>query len=195
MAVAVKDGVVMGADTRTSAGSLVVNRASRKISKVHDRIFVCRSGSAADTQSITGLVKLYLSEHAGELCELPQVLSAASLFRIFCYNYKHMLSAGMIVAGWDEREGAQVYSIPLGGTLLRQPFSIGGSGSTYIQGLVDAHYREDMTIAEATDFVRNCVAHAMARDGASGGMIRMTVITEEKVEELVVPGDQLPYGP
>merc|ERR1719261_1230052 len=51
MAVAYDGGVVMGADSRTSTGDYVANRASRKISKVHDKIFVCRCGSAADTQA------------------------------------------------------------------------------------------------------------------------------------------------
>jgi 20S proteasome subunit beta 1 len=32
----------------------------------------------------------------------------------------------------------------------------------------------------------------MARDGSSGGVIRMAVITEEGVERLFVPGDSLP---
>lgn len=33
---------------------------------------------------------------------------------------------------------------------------------------------------------------AMARDGSSGGVIRMCVITEEGAERLFIPGDQLP---
>lgn len=32
----------------------------------------------------------------------------------------------------------------------------------------------------------------MSRDGSSGGVIRMCVITEEGVERLFVPGDELP---
>ena len=35
------------------------------------------------------------------------------------------LSAGMIVAGWDARDGGSVYALPLGGTLVKVPFSIG----------------------------------------------------------------------
>lgn len=37
-----------------------------------------------------------------------------------------MLTAGIIVAGWDEKQGPTVYNIPLGGSLHRQPFAIGG---------------------------------------------------------------------
>ncbi|KAG6859627.1 Proteasome subunit beta type-6, partial [Termitomyces sp. T159_Od127] len=36
------------------------------------------------------------------------------------------------------------------------------------------------------------LALAMSRDGSSGGVIRMCVITEDKVERLFVPGDELP---
>lgn len=61
--------------------------------------------------------------------ELPAVGSAAKLFQSICYNNKHALLASIIVAGWDETEGGQVYSIPLGGTLVRQPFAIGGTGT------------------------------------------------------------------
>uniref|UniRef100_A0A0K3CHL6 FGENESH: predicted gene_5.112 protein n=1 Tax=Rhodotorula toruloides TaxID=5286 RepID=A0A0K3CHL6_RHOTO len=38
----------------------------------------------------------------------------------------------------------------------------------------------------------NALAHAMSRDGSSGGTIRMAVITKEGVERFFVPGDQLP---
>merc|ERR1719419_1203355 len=162
MAVEFAGGVVLCADSRTSTGDYVANRASRKISKVHDRIFVCRSGSAADTQALTGFVKNYLGQHAIELGALPTVNTCANLFKIFAYNNKDNLSAGLIVAGWDEKKGGQVYSIPLGGTRLRQPVVTGGSGSMYIAGLVDSEYRPGMTKMECLQFVRMCVAHAMA---------------------------------
>lgn len=50
---------------------------------------------------------------------------------------QNFLQAGLIVAGWDKREGGAVYGIPLGGTLIKVPFTIGGSGSAYIYGLCD----------------------------------------------------------
>lgn len=37
-----------------------------------------------------------------------------------------MLQMGVIVGGWDKYEGGQIYSVPLGGTILKQPFAIGG---------------------------------------------------------------------
>lgn len=52
-------------------------------------------------------------------------------------SQQNALQAGLIIAGWDRREGGAVYAIPLGGTMERVPFSIGGSGSAYIYALTD----------------------------------------------------------
>ena len=50
----------------------------------------------------------------------------ALLVRTRCtYDMQNNLSAGMIVAGWDARDGGSVYALPLGGTLVKVPFSIG----------------------------------------------------------------------
>eukprot|EP01069_Polyplicarium_translucidae_P001614 Polyplicarium_translucidae@DN1741_c0_g1_i1.p2 len=196
MAVRCAEGVVLGADTRTSAGNFIANRASRKVSRIHDNIFVCRSGSAADTQALASFVKLYLEQHASELgpSAKPTVTAAASLFRHFAYEYKDALSAGLIVAGVDERHGPQVFAIPLGGTMLQMPYAVGGSGSTYITALVDATFRDDFTIAEAEEFVAKCVAHAMARDGSSGGLVRLTTVRRDGVVSEKAITD-LPFGP
>ena len=50
VAVEFADGVVIGADSKTSMGTWVANRVTDKLTPVTDNIFVCRSGSAADTQ-------------------------------------------------------------------------------------------------------------------------------------------------
>jgi len=195
MAVEFDGGVILCADSRTSTGQYVANRASRKISKIHERIFCCRSGSAADTQALTGYVRHYLGMHAVEVGKLPKVVSCANLFKMLAYQNKNNLMAGLIIAGWDESNGGQVYSIPLGGTLLRCPCTTGGSGSMYISGLVDKLYREGMSKAECLEFCRLCVSHAMSLDGSSGGMIRTCVVTKDGIEEGALEGNSLPYGP
>lgn len=90
---------------------------------------------------------------AVQLNEEPEVSAVAQMFRNICYNNRDGLSAGIICAGWDKAKGGQVYSIPLGGMCLRQPFSIGGSGSTYLYGHCDASFRPNMTKEECLNFV------------------------------------------
>jgi len=48
-----------------------------------------------------------------------------------------------------------VYCIPIGGMLVRQSIAIGGSGSTYVYGYVDANYKEKMTKEACRAFAGN----------------------------------------
>ena len=61
------------------------------------------------------------------LGEEARVGTVAQMFRKWCYDYRDQLTAGIICAGWDRHEGGQVFSIPLGGMCIRQPFAIGGA--------------------------------------------------------------------
>jgi len=192
MACVFKDGVVIGADSRTSTGSYVANRVTDKLTMVDDYIYCCRSGSAADTQAVADIVRYYLQMHSVEHNEKPDVKTAAVMFQQLCYSNKDYLSAGIIVAGWDKHNGASVYNIPLGGSLHQAPFAIGGSGSTYIYGYCDANFREGFTREECLEFVRNSVGLAISRDGSSGGVIRTAVITEAGVERETLPGNKIP---
>ncbi|KAK7678777.1 Proteasome subunit beta type-1 [Cerrena zonata] len=110
MAVTFKDGVILGADSRTT------------------------TGSAADTQAIADIVKYYLQLHAAQLPpnEKPSTEIAANVFQELCYNNKDALTAGIICAGYDKKNKGSVYSIPIGGSIHQQDYAIAGSGSTFI---------------------------------------------------------------
>ncbi|XP_011800237.1 PREDICTED: proteasome subunit beta type-9 [Colobus angolensis palliatus] len=151
MAVEFDGGVVVGSDSRVSAGEAVVNRVFDKLSPLHQRIYCALSGSAADAQAVADMAAYQLELHGIELEEPPLVLAAANVVRNITYKYREDLSAHLMVAGWDQREGGQVYGT-LGGMLTRQPFAIGGSGSTYIYGYVDAAYKPGMSPEECRRF-------------------------------------------
>ncbi|KAF2364416.1 Proteasome subunit alpha/beta [Trinorchestia longiramus] len=182
MAVEFADGVVVGADSRTSSGTFVANRVTDKLTKVTDRIYCCRSGSAADTQAIADVVSSHMEILEVTTGEPPSVQVAASTFREICYRYRDSLSAGIIVAGWDRHKGGQVFTIPLGGMLTRQPVALGGSGSTYIWGHMDATFKPNMDKERCVEFVKNAVTLALTRDGSSGGCVRVAIITKDGVE-------------
>ena len=87
-----------------------------------------------------------------ELNGPPLVQTAANIFSDICYQNKDRLQAGIIVGGYDKINGGTVYNIPLGGSLHKQDFAIGGSGSTYIFGFCDANYKVGMTKEECKKF-------------------------------------------
>ncbi|CAG9864078.1 unnamed protein product [Phyllotreta striolata] len=185
-------GVVIGADSRTTTGAYIANRVSDKLTRVTDHIYCCRSGSAADTEAIADIVGYHLNFHGMELGEEPSVEVGAAIFKELCYNYRDSLMAGILVAGWDKKKGGQIYSIPIGGMCVRQEVSIGGSGSSYVYGYMDANYKPKMSKEDCVKFVTNTLALAMSRDGSSGGVIRLGIITEEGIERRVVLGNELP---
>jgi len=192
MAVEFDKGVVIAADSRTSSGAYVANRVTDKLTPIHDHIFCCRSGSAADTQAIADIVAANVKLDGVQMGELPLVKKAAEIFRGYCYDYRDQLTAGIIVAGWDPKQGGQVYTIPLGGMLVRQPFSIGGSGSTYIYGHVDQAFKKNMSREDCVKFCTQALALAMNRDGSSGGVIRVAIIDEKGVERRALLGPEIP---
>ncbi|RVW88761.1 Proteasome subunit beta type-6 [Vitis vinifera] len=99
-------GVVLGADSRTSTGSTstlyctfsvgvyVANRASDKITQLTDNVYLCRSGSAADSQILSDYVRYYLHQHTHnvscsiQLGQPATVKVAANLVRLISYNNK-----------------------------------------------------------------------------------------------------------
>ncbi|XBJ21094.1 hypothetical protein VPH35_011807 [Triticum aestivum] len=156
---------------------------------------VCYDGGvvlAADSRTSTGQGWMEMARRAIQLGQPATVQVASNLVRLLAYQNKSLLQAGMIVGGWDKYEGGQIYSVPLGGTILKQPFAIGGSGSSYLYGFMDHEWKEGMTQEEAEKFVVKVVSLAIARDGASGGVVRTVTINEEGVKRSFHTGDELP---
>jgi len=179
MAINFNGGVILGADSRTTTGAYIANRVTDKLTQIHDTIWCCRSGSAADTQAVADIVQYHLGMYGIMNDERPTTQTAAAIFQELCYDNKDQLSAGLIIAGWDPKHGGQVYSIPLGGSLHKQSYAIGGSGSTYIYGYCDEKWREGMTEQEGIEFVKGALREAIKWDGSSGGVIRMMVLSEK----------------
>ncbi|CAB1097210.1 unnamed protein product [Ectocarpus sp. CCAP 1310/34] len=182
-------GVVIGADSRTSQGSFVANSGTDKITPVSPGVFLARSGSSADTQFVAGVIEAKLEAYRTEFGRYPTVRAAATATRNLCYANKDQLSAGIICAGWDSREGGSVFSVPQGGSLLEQPFAVSGSGAVYALGYCDDNLRPSLGRDECISHVRTALEMAVRRDGASGGVIRLCVVSANGVERwTVVPG-------
>ena len=156
-----------------------------KLTYISDRIYCCRSGSAADTQAVADVVSYQVNLASVISGKPPTVKGAAATFQNILYTNRDGLMAGIICAGWDERDGGSVYTLPLGGMCVRQPFAMGGSGSTYLFGHVDATFKPGMTKEECFKWVAGCVTLAIERDGSSGGCVRLAAITRDGVERHV----------
>ncbi|ODV84463.1 hypothetical protein CANARDRAFT_29009 [[Candida] arabinofermentans NRRL YB-2248] len=185
MAVTFKDGVILGADSRTTTGSYIANRVTDKLTQIHDKVWCCRSGSAADTQAVADIVKYHLDMYKANNGRSPTTKIAASLFQELCYNNKDNLTAGIICAGYDEKNGGEVYSIPLGGSIHKHEYTIAGSGSVFVYGWCKKNFKPQMTQEETINFIKTALSQAIRWDGSSGGVIRMVILTKAGIERLI----------
>ncbi|KAF9764320.1 putative proteasome subunit beta type-1 [Nosema granulosis] len=188
IAVKYNGGVLIGADCRTSMGTYIPSRITDKLTPLSENIFCCRSGSSADTQTIANYVKVELKYVSYLKKTIPSVKNAAILAKNIIYKYPQLI-AGLIIAGYDTKP--RIYNISLGGTLVEEEWSIGGSGSGYIYGFCDTHYKANMSLEEAIEFVKQAVSLAIRRDNSSGGCIRMASISSEGVQRFFYSGEKI----
>ena len=160
----------------------VGNKCSDKLEPIHHRIYCQRSGTSSHTSTIARYVRHYLEIQANELGNYPPVKSAASIMREIIFNNRNSLSASMICSGWDPYNGFQIYAVNQTGFKNEGDYAVGGSGSVFITGFMDANFKTGMTRAAAKEFLKSCISLACYRDGSSGGCIRLVDITQDKVE-------------
>lgn len=96
-----QDGVVVAADTRATAGTIVVEKNCEKIHYVAPNIWACGAGTAADTQ----FVNLFMSSNL-ELQRLnsgreTRVAAFVALVTRLLYKYEGHLGAHLIAGGYD----------------------------------------------------------------------------------------------
>jgi 20S proteasome subunit beta 1 len=206
VAVKFDKGVVVGADTRTSNGGVYVSHATaHKIVPLTSHAVVARSGSAAITQ--------YLAESAynvqqSRFLRYDQTLSVSQLahwLRATVYELQEKqqeLSLGLLIAGFDrEEQQARIFSIPASGALIVEKgnYAAEGSGSRFAMGYLDQCYQQinrlndsldkgdaRSTEEAAVDLCRQAIEGSILRDGSSGGLIRLYILTAKGRREVTV---------
>ncbi|RLF26988.1 MAG: proteasome subunit beta, partial [Thermoplasmata archaeon] len=84
----------------------------------------------------------------------------------------------LIIGGYDS-SGGHVFSLDSAGGAIPDKYTSTGSGSPYVFGVLEDHYREDMTVEEGIDLAIRAITAAMKRDSASGDGIDVAVITPD----------------
>nr|UXY87438.1 26S proteasome, beta-1 SU [Cryptomonas sp.] len=182
------DAVILAADSQTSSGSLIANRVADKISIINDYVVCCRSGAAADTQFIIDNLRAIIFKHFNETRQHLKIRAVVQILREICYKEKRQTNYGFICAGWDSFNGNQLYSISQGGAVIQQALILAGSGSFFIQSFCDSIYNDKMGIFQSRKFILKSISLAMARDGNTGGVIKLCTINSNGIKkEVLVP--------
>ncbi|RWS06165.1 proteasome beta2 subunit-like protein [Dinothrombium tinctorium] len=177
----VKDGVILGADTRATSGSVIADKYSDKIHYMAKNIYCCGAGTAADTLYVTRMVSSNLELHRLNTNRVVPVICALRMLKQHLFRYQGYVSAALVLAGVDE-DGAHLYSVTPHGSSDKLPFTTMGSGSLAAMAVFETRWKPNMTIEEGKKLVRDSVAAGIFNDLGSGNNIDMCIITRDGVD-------------
>jgi len=166
-------GICVCADSRATGGNYIGSQSVRKIIPINEYMVGTMAGGAADCTYWERILSERCRIHELRNRERISIAAASKLLANILYNYKgYGLSLGVMICGVDKR-GASIYYVDNEGNRMPGHLFSVGSGSPYAYGVLDNHYRFDLTDEEAFDLGRRAIYHATHRDAASGGIVRV----------------------
>jgi len=179
-----KDAVVIATETRATMGHLIAHKETKKLYKIDDHLALATAGLVGDLQVLSRYLTAEANLYRLKRDNKMPVKSAATLMSNIMNQRKfYPYYVQLILAGFDS-EGGHVYSLDAAGGAIPDKYTSGGSGSPYVFGVLEDHYRDDMTADQGIDLAIRAIHSAKSRDSASGGMTNVAVITKNKFEVL-----------
>jgi len=178
-----KDGVVLASERRVSYGYFVMSKSGKKVFQITDSIGAACAGLVADMQVLTKEVAVQLRLYSFERDRLASVRSAAKVMAALLFERRlYPYLAQTIVGGIDE-EGPGLYVLDPLGSVIDDKFASVGSGSEIAVGVLEAEYKEGMTVEQGKELVKKAAKAALARDIGSGNGLDIMTITKSGVKE------------
>jgi len=185
-----KDGIVLAADTRATAGHMIVDKRAEKVHVISDDYAVTIAGTVSDAQLIIKLIKAELKLKEVRTNKRPTAKEAANLLGGLLYSSIRRPSmlpgiAHFLLGGKDS-SGIYLYDLyPDGSVTNVRDFVSSGSGSVFALGVLETQYKADMTTAEGVKLAVKCVNTALRRDSASGNGIDVVVVSDKDIKKVM----------
>ncbi|CDR94340.1 proteasome epsilon subunit, putative [Babesia bigemina] len=179
-------GVILAVDSRASMGSIIATQNISKVIEINSYLLGTMAGGAADCT--------YWERHVAKLCRLHELRNqervtvshaAQMLANVFFYFRGYGLSAGTMIAGWDKGKGPSLYYISDSGERVSGKLFSVGSGSLFAYGVIDQHYRSDLSLEEAVELGKRAIYQAAHRDAYSGGYVNLYHVHENGWTKIV----------
>jgi proteasome beta subunit len=178
------DGVVLATEQRATMGTLIAHKNTQKLFRIDDHIAMTTAGLVGDAQLLTR----YLSAEA-ELYRLKRdeemsIEAAATLMANILAGRRYFPYWVQLIVGGFDPKGGHVYSLDAAGGSIPDSFVATGSGSPYVYGVMEDHYKENIKCNDGVDLAIRAISAAMRRDAASGDGIICAKITKKGYEEI-----------
>ncbi|MFA6888815.1 MAG: proteasome subunit beta [Candidatus Woesearchaeota archaeon] len=187
LAMVCKDGLVLAADKRATAGYMIANKKTEKIQQIADTMVITMAGTVSDAQLLTKLIKAELQLKKIRTGRENTVKEAANLLASMVYSNIRRMSmipgiAHFILGGSDETGNYIDDIYPDGSLSLIDDYISSGSGSVMAFGVLETLYTKNMTTTEAVDLAIKSLNAAMQRDIASGNGAMIVTVTKDGVK-------------
>lgn len=174
-------GVVLAADKRATMGSYIASKEVEKIHAISDRIALTIAGGMGDAQSLVRLMRAELELYRYQKGEDITVEGAATLLANILQGNKYFpYFVQLVIAGYDTKP--RLYDLDLFGGLLSERYVSTGSGSVTAIGLLDEHFKDGMSEAEAANLAARSVQAAMRRENNTGDGVDVLVVTKDRTK-------------
>jgi proteasome beta subunit len=178
-----KDGVVMAADTRGTAGGIILGKNEKKVFPINDYIVMSGCGTAMEIQKIPRYVaaELKLKELRSKV--RPSVKQAANLLS----NLRISGQSAFLLAGFNEDGTTELYSTdPIGHITKVEDYDANfGSGMPFVLGLLERQYKKGISVEEGIKLAIESIKSSTQRDTASGNGIDIFTITKDGIKKAV----------
>lgn len=181
-----KDGVVLAADKRATAGGFIASKDVDKVVQINDTLAITTAGSVSDIQLFIKLLRAELKLKNIKTNRVHTVKEAANLASRMVYDGARQYFPSMahfLLAGSDNI-GTHLYEIYADGSLSEiKDFISSGSGSPMVFGILENTYKDTLTIKEAEDLAVKSISASIQRDAMSGNGIDVMVITKDSIKK------------
>ena len=182
-----KDGIILAADRRATAGTLIVDKKAPKIHKITDNSAVTIAGTVSDAQMLIKLLQAEMRLKSIRTERDVDTKEIANMLASLLYSSIRRLSmipsiAHFLLAGHDNKGDHLFDLFPDGSISVIDDYSSSGSGSVIAYGVLEALFRKDLSIDEATRLAVRSINAALQRDIATGNGIDVVKVTKSGVE-------------
>jgi len=173
-----KGGVVLATDQRVTLGRMIMSRVD-KVFPVTDNLAITTAGTVSDNQVLLKHMQAEMKLFELENKKSATIETLSSVLQNTVYSgYKRwspfMIQA--IIAGLSRDKTFKLMSFDPSGAAIEDPYTATGSGMMFALGILQEHYKKDMTEKEAIELATRAIYTAIRRDSASGDGIVISVI-------------------
>ena len=186
-----KDGIVLAADKRASAGEgFIADRRTKKIHKILDDIYVTTAGVVSDIQMVLRLTQAELKLKEVRTKKTPTVKEATNLFANIVYQnirkFSPILGVTAFILGGKDHDGFWLYEVAVDGSVseFKDYVTTGAYGSFIAYGILENEWSQNLSVAEGVKMAIKVINTAIKRDATVGDGIDIVVIDSKGATEM-----------